>query len=109
MPAPDDDSWCWPRGVADLSRHDRCARSLPQVQVRRGGVWADVCQVSIGRSRLERQNIPLRRREDAGHALRGASEDDALQEMVLAQGLGDADRQALRTEWPASSASWYKA
>ena len=28
-------------------------------QVRRGGVWADVCQVSIGRGRLGRQNIAL--------------------------------------------------
>ena len=26
---------------------------LPQIQVRRGGVWADVLQVSIGRDRLE--------------------------------------------------------
>ena len=30
-------------------------------QVRRGGVWADVCQVSIGRGRLGRQNIAPRR------------------------------------------------
>jgi adenylate cyclase len=29
-----DDPWCRSRGVADLSRHRRCARSVPQVQVR---------------------------------------------------------------------------
>ena len=51
-----------PVGVADLSRHRRRARSLPQVQVRRGSVRADVRQVSIGRDRSERQNIPLRTR-----------------------------------------------
>ena len=59
LPALDDDPWCRPRGVADLSRHRRCPRSVPQVQVRRGGVWADMRQVSIGRSGLERQNIAL--------------------------------------------------
>ena len=32
---------------------------------------------------MERQNIPLWRRDDAGHALRGGSEHDALEEMVL--------------------------
>ena len=60
----------------------------------RGRVWADVLQVSIGRGRSERQNITLRRRDDAGDALRGSSEHAAFEEMVLAQGLGDADRQA---------------
>ena len=35
------------------------ARSVPQIQVRRGGVWADMRQVSIGRGRLGRQNIAL--------------------------------------------------
>ena len=48
-----------PSGVADLSRHRRRSGSLPQIQVRRGGVWADVRQVSIGRGRLGRQNIAL--------------------------------------------------
>ena len=56
------------------------------------------CQVSIGRGGLERQNITLRRRDDAGHALRSSSEHAAFEEMVLAQGLGDADRQAPRDE-----------
>ena len=77
MPAPDDDPWCRPRGGADLSRHRRRARSLPQIQGSRGGVWADVLQVSIGRDRSERQNITLRRRDDAGHALRSSSEHAA--------------------------------
>ena len=56
------------------------------------------CQVSIGRDRLQRQNITLRRRDDAGHALRSSPEHAAFEEMVLAQGLGDADRQAPRDE-----------
>ena len=38
--------------------------------------------------------ITLRRRDDAGDALRSSSGHDAFEEMVLAQGLGDADRQA---------------
>ena len=50
---------CRPRGGADLSRHRRRASTLPQIQVSRGGVWADLLQVSIGRDRLERQNIAL--------------------------------------------------
>jgi transposase len=64
----------------------------------RGGIWTDMRQVSIGRDRLERQNIALRRRDDAGDALRSSSEHDALKKMVLAQGLGHADRQAPRDE-----------
>ena len=54
VPALDDDPRRWPRGVADLSRHRRCARSLPQIQGSRGRVWPDVFQVSIGRDRSER-------------------------------------------------------
>src|SRR6478672_72705 len=34
-------------------------------------------------------------RDDAGYALRSSSEHDAFEEMVVAQGLGDAGRQAL--------------
>jgi transposase len=49
-----------PRSGADLSRHRRCAGPLPQIQVRRGSVWADLLEVSIGRGRLGRQNIALR-------------------------------------------------
>ena len=50
---------CRPRGGADLSRDCRCACPVPEIQVSRGGVWADVLQVSIRRDRLERQNIAL--------------------------------------------------
>jgi hypothetical protein len=35
---------------------------------------------------------------NAGHALRSSSEHAAFEEMVMAQGLGDADRQAPRNE-----------
>jgi transposase len=81
-----------------VSRHRRRARSLPQIQGGWGGVWADVLQVSVGRDRSEWQNIPLRRRDDAGDALRSSSEHAAFEKMVMAQGLGDADRQAPRHE-----------
>ena len=60
-PALDDDRGCWSCGGADLSRHRRRARSLQEVQVSRGGVWADVRQISIRRERTQRQNITLRR------------------------------------------------
>ena len=50
---------CRPRGGADLSRHRRCVCPVPKIQVSRGGIWTDVRQVSIGRDRLERQNITL--------------------------------------------------
>ena len=51
-------------------------------------------QVSIRRDRLEWQNITVRRRDDAGDALRSSPEHaGAFDKMVLAQGLGDADRQ----------------
>ena len=59
-----------PGGGANLSRDRRCTRALPALQVGRGGVWTDVLQVSIGRERLERQNITLRGRDDADDALR---------------------------------------
>src|SRR5438874_11822419 len=44
------------------------------------------------------RNISLRRWDDAGHAIRSSPEHAAFEEMVLAQGLGDADRQATRDE-----------
>src|SRR4029079_17391267 len=84
LPALDDDPWCRPRGVADLSRHRRCPRSVPQVQVQRCSFWADVCQVSIGRGRLGRQNIALWRSDDADDALRSSSSHDAFEKMVMA-------------------------
>ena len=74
------------------------ASPVPEIQVRRGGVWADLRQISIGRDRLERQNITLWGRNDAGDALRSSSEHDAFEEVVLAQGLGHADCQAPRHE-----------
>ena len=53
----------------------------------------------MGRDRLGWQNIVLWRRDDAGDALRGGPHHaGALNEMVLAQGLGGADRQAPRDE-----------
>ena len=45
----------------DLSRHRRRPGSVPQIQGSRGRVGPDTRQVSIGRDRLERQNITLRR------------------------------------------------
>src|SRR5712675_947594 len=98
VPAPDDDPWCRPRGGADLSRHRRRACPVPQIQVSRGGIWTDVLQVSIRRDRSERQYITLRGRNDAGDALRSSAEHAAFEEMVMAQGLGHADRQAPRDE-----------
>src|ERR1017187_999087 len=98
MPALDDDARCRPRGVADLSRDCRRAGALQEVQVSRGGVWSDVCQVSIGRGGLERQNITLWRRDDAGHALRSCSSHDAFEEMVMAQAWGVEEARARRNE-----------
>jgi transposase len=44
-------------------------------------------------------DIAVRRRHDAGDALRGGPHHaGALDEVVMAQGLGDADRQAPRDE-----------
>src|SRR5277367_1318357 len=68
-----------------------------QIARRRGVKKAIVALVSIGRDRLERQNITLRGRDDAGDALRSGPEHVVpFEEMVVAQGLGDADRQAPR-------------
>src|SRR5258708_7753528 len=65
----------------------------------RGGVWTDTCQVSVGREQPNRCNITVRRRDDADDALRGGPEHaGAFGKMVLAQGLGDKDRQASRDE-----------
>ena len=87
------------RRLLAIVRDDEvCRRLIPEIQGSRGRVWADVFQVSIRRDRSKRQNITLRRRDDAGHALRSRSGHAAFEEMVLAQGLGDADRQAPRDE-----------
>ena len=56
-------------------------------------------QVSIGRDQPNRRDIKVRGRDDAGDALRSGSDHaDPYQQMVLAQGLGDEDRQAPRDE-----------
>jgi hypothetical protein len=88
-----------PGGGADLPRHYRCARPLSELQGGGGGVWTDALQVSIGRGRPNRCDIKVRGRDDADDALRsGPHHAGALGEMVMAQGLGDADRQAPRAE-----------
>src|SRR5262249_6383923 len=99
MPAPNDRPWCRSRGGADLSRNRRCSCPFPKLQGGRCGVWIDTLQVSIGRERPNRRDITVRRRDDAGNALRsGRDPIGALGEMVLAQGLGDEDCQAPRAE-----------
>jgi transposase len=52
-----------------------------------GAVFGLTCSVSIRRDRLEWQNITVRRRDDAGHALRSRADHAAFEEMVLAQDL----------------------
>src|SRR5262249_23953422 len=87
-------SWCRSRSRADLSRHRRWAGPLPELQGGRGGVWTDARQVSIRAERPNRRDITVRRRDDADDALRSGSEHaGAFSEMVLAQGLGNEDRQ----------------
>jgi len=77
----------------------RRAGPLQELQGGRGGVWTDTLQVSIGRDQPNRRDIPVRRRDDAGGALRsGSGHADPHHQVVLAQGLGDADRQAPRDE-----------
>src|SRR5215211_2571916 len=95
MPAPDDGAWCRPCGGADLSRYRRRPRTLPKLQGGWGGVWTDAFQVSIGRDQPNRRYLKVRGRDDAGDALRsGSYHAAAFGEVVLAQGLGDAVRQA---------------
>jgi len=59
MTIPGDGPRCRPRGGADLSRHRRRARPLPELQGSGGGVWTDTFQVSIGRERSNRQDIAV--------------------------------------------------
>ena len=90
---------CWSGGGADLPCHRRCARALSQLQGSRSGVGADTLQASIGRDQSNRRDIKMRGRDDASDALRSGPEHaGTLSQMVLAQGLGDADRQAPRHE-----------
>ena len=81
------------RATVDVPARFRNSRAV-------GAVFGtDAVQVSIRRERPHRRHIKMRRRDDAGHALRsGPDPAGALNEMVLAQGLGDADRQAPRHE-----------
>ena len=70
--ALDDDPWCRSRDVADLSRRatvDVRARFRKSKSVR-AVFGLTLRQLSIRRGGLERQNIALWRRDDAGHALR---------------------------------------
>ncbi len=70
---------------ADLPRHRRCSRPLPKLQGGRRGVWTHTLQVSIGRERPNRRDITVRRRNDAGNALRsGPDPIGAFGKMVLA-------------------------
>src|SRR5665213_2734700 len=88
-----------PRSGTDLSRNHRRAGPLPELKGGRGGVWTDAVEVSIGRDQPIWRDIKVRRRDDAGDALRsGPGHADPHQQVVLAQGLGDADRQAPRDE-----------
>ena len=99
MSTPDDRPRGRPGSGADLSCHRRRARSLPALQVGRGGVWTDVLQISIGRDQPNRRDIKVRGRDDAGDALRSSpGYADPHQQMVLAQGMGHEDRQAPRNE-----------
>jgi transposase len=47
--------------VVALTYRATVACSLPQIQIRRRRVWADVLEVSVRRDRPQRQNITLRR------------------------------------------------
>src|SRR5262249_40616977 len=86
-----------PCGRADLSRRRRCTGPLQELQGGRGGVWTDALQVSIRPERPNRRDITVRGRDAADDALRSGPEHaGAFDEMVLAQGLGDEDRQASR-------------
>lgn len=69
------------------------------LQGRRGGVWSDAFEVSIGRDQPKRRDITVRRRDDAGDALRSCSyHAGASGEVVVAQGVGHEDRQAARDQ-----------
>ena len=97
VPAPDDGARGRAGGGADLSGHRRCAGPLSALKICRSRIWIDTLQGPIRRARSSGCHIALRRRDDADDALRGSPEHaDAFVAMVLAQGLGDEDRQASR-------------
>ena len=71
-------------GGADLPCQHRCACALPQLQGSRSSAGADTLQASIRGERAHWRHITVRRRDDAGHALRsGSSHAGALNTMVL--------------------------
>src|SRR5262245_51242360 len=75
------------------------AGPVQELQGSGSSVWTDTRQVPIRRERSNRRNITVRRRDDADDALRsGPDHAGAFDEMVLAQGLGDEDRQTSRDE-----------
>jgi transposase len=81
------------RVTVDVPARFRSSKSV------RGGVWTDTRQVPIRRERPNGCNITMRRRDDANDALRSGPEHTrAYGEVVLAQGLGNEDRQASRDE-----------
>jgi len=59
-----------PRSGTDLSRNHRRAWPLPELKGGRCGVWTDAVEVSIGRDQPIWRDIKVRRRDDAGDALR---------------------------------------
>ena len=98
MPAADDDPGVGPvaaltfRATVDVPARFRNSRAV-------GAVLGSTIQASIRRAQSNRRDIEVRRRDDAGDALRSRPDHAGpLSEMVLAQGLGDADRQAPRHE-----------
>jgi len=99
VPTPDDGARCRPSGGSDLSRYRRRAGALSELQGGRCSVWTDALQVSIGRGQPNRRHITVRRRDDAGDALRsGLDHADPHQQMVMAKGMGDEDRQTPRSK-----------
>src|SRR5262245_42148269 len=71
---------------------------LQELQGGRSSVWTDTRQVPIRRERSNRRNITVRRRDDADDALRSGPDHAGAFDEMLAQGLGDEDRQASRDE-----------
>ena len=79
--------------------HRRRARSVSENPKSVGAVFGLTCsKYQSGRDRSERSNITLRRRDDAGHALRRGSQHALVEEMLVAYALGDADGQASRDD-----------
>src|SRR5262249_45241175 len=84
--------------IAGLPAHCERRWTLPYKAV--GAVFGlTPAKASVGRERPSRRTITVGRRDDADDALRsGPKHAGACGEVVLAQGLGDEDRQASRDE-----------